>query len=361
MSFEPFGYSEEVLTAIPYGCLVLDQEGKVQALNPAALVLLRKKPEDLLKKQLFEAVPEWAGLAFKGPVEQLLNGKENQSPVSYKLPGAGGTWLEARVLSLFSDSPAAGSKRFLLVLADMTELVKLKDQMRRSEHQASIGKLARGIAHELNNPLDGVLRYTHLALEQMPEETAVREYVVHIKEGLDRMVRAAKAFLEFARQASTPIQRTADLNRVVEDALLLVRHRAKFQQIQILTDYDRSLPPVMDGGLAYAVVNLVRNAFDAMPSGGTLKISTRQTASGICVRVEDTGVGIPEKARANLYEPFFSTKPSHKGSGLGLAIAKEAVERSGGRLEFESRIGEGTVFQILVPAIAGLPVMSERK
>jgi signal transduction histidine kinase len=225
----------------------------------------------------------------------------------------------------------------------------LEQRLHRAEYQASIGKLARGIAHELNSPLDGVLRYIHLALEQLTEDSPVREYLVHVKEGLDRMVRAVRAFLEFSRQVTTPVTRVADLNKLVEDALLLVQHRAKFQQIRIVKEFSPQLPAVVDAGLQHAIVNLIKNGFDAMPRGGTLTIRTRTSEEHVDVDVEDTGAGIPEELRSRIFEPFFSTKPIHQGSGLGLIIAKEVVERSGGSIEFTSQAGAGTTFRIHVP------------
>jgi signal transduction histidine kinase len=188
-----------------------------------------------------------------------------------------------------------------------------------------------------------------LALEQLGADAPVREYLIHVKEGLDRMVRAVRAFLEFSRRVTTPLERMADLNRLIEDALLLVQHRAKFQQIRIIKRFDPALPDVLDGGLQHAVVNLIKNAFDAMPRGGTMTITTRSSKEQVDVEVEDTGSGIPEEIRPRIFEPFFSTKPIHQGSGLGLVIAKEVVERSGGSIEFASRVGSGTTFRIRIP------------
>ncbi len=237
----------------------------------------------------------------------------------------------------------------LLSLTECTDVSTLERRLHRAEYQASIGKLARGIAHELNSPLDGVLRYTHLALEQLTEDSPVREYLIHVKEGLDRMVRAVRTFLEFSRQVTTPVNRVADLNQLIEDALLLIHHRAKFQQVRVVKQLDHNLPAILDGGLQHAVVNLLKNSFDAMPRGGTLTITTRHSHDQVHVEIEDTGGGIPKEVHTRIFEPFFSTKPIHKGSGLGLIIAKEVVERSGGTIEFTTREKVGTTFLIHVP------------
>ncbi|MBI3323723.1 MAG: PAS domain-containing protein [Candidatus Omnitrophica bacterium] len=339
---------EVVLEASPCGCVVLDRHGVVQAANSAALKLLAVESSQLMDRPIWDAVPAWR----ETQLAKLANGATEASSAlaldqEFELPLPDDRCLHVSLVSL----PHANGQpeAVAMALVDATELVKLKQRLRWSEYQASIGKLARGIAHELNNPLDGVLRYTYLALEQLTADSPVREYIVHVKEGLDRMVKSVKAFLEFARQASMPIRRYASLNDLVDDALLLVHHRVRFSQIRIVKALDPSLPLVIDGGLQHAVVNLVKNALDAMPRGGTLRMQTQRVDGMVELELEDTGCGIPESIQGRVFEPFFSTKPLHQGSGLGLTIAKEVMERSGGGIEFRSQVGVGTTFWIRVP------------
>jgi signal transduction histidine kinase len=286
---------------------------------------------------LAQALPQW------------FSGQPRASANTFDVPLFNQRWVRVG-LSIFSCAEAEG-EGMLVAMTEITELVQLKQRFRWSEYQASVGKLARGVAHELNSPLDGVLRYTHLALEHVAEDSPVREHLLHVKEGLDRMVRSVKAFLEFARQASIPVLRHADMNQLVEDALLLMRHRIRFQQIHLLKQLDDSLPLIQDGGLQHAVVNVLKNALDAMPHGGTLRVATHRSNGVVELEVEDTGGGIPDAVKRRVFEPFFSTKPLHQGSGLGLTIAKEAVERSGGTLTFASHEGSGSIFRIESPAI----------
>lgn len=335
--------SETILQALPCGCVVIDRQGLVQSANPAACCLLDLPPEQVLGRPLLDVVPAWQRTQLADALPLLLAVLSTNGVQEFELPAPNERWLRACVSRLPDD------QGLVLMLLDTTELAKLKQRLRLTEYQASIGKLARGIAHELNNPLDGVLRYTHLALEQLTEETPVREYLLHVKEGLDRMVRAVRAFLEFSRQATTPVNRLADLNRLIEDALVLFQHRAKFQHIRIITNFDGTLPPVPDGGLQHAVVNVIKNAFDVMSHNGTLTITTRQSDGQVQVDIEDSGSGIPEDIRPRIFEPFFSTKPIHQGTGLGLVIAKEVVERSGGTIDCTSQVGVGTTFRILIP------------
>ena len=338
---------ERLIGTAPCGFILLDSRAAVEWMNPAAANLLGIPAQGAVGRSLTDAFPAWKDTPLAASLPSLLDAQATFESVDFAVPGPDQTRL--RVWAAHVPAQAEGRRGILLTLVESTEVATLERRLHRAEYQASIGKLARGIAHELNSPLDGVLRYTHLALEHLTEDSPVREYLVHVKEGLDRMVRAVRAFLEFSRQVTTPVSRVADLNKLIDDTLLLVQHRAKFQGVHVVKAFDENLPPVLDGGLQHAVLNLVKNAFDAMPRGGTLTISTRYTESHVLVEVEDTGTGIAQENQVRIFEPFFSTKPIHQGSGLGLIIAKEVVERSGGTMEFDSQAGVGTTFRIQVP------------
>ena len=344
---------EQLFVVAPCGILLLDSLAVLQYMNQAASQLLELDPKDAVGKHLTELLPAWKDTPFSASLPSLLGAQSTFESIDFDLPGPQNRRL--RLCAAHVPDGEGKARGVLLTVIENNEVATLERRLHRAEYQASIGKLARGIAHELNSPLDGVLRYTHLALEQLTEDSPVREYLTHVKEGLDRMVRAVRAFLEFSRQVTTPLTRSADLNKLVEDALLLVHHRAKFQQIRVVKRYDEQLPAVVDGGLQHAIVNLIKNAFDAMPRGGTLTITTRLSGDVVDVDIEDTGSGIPEEIRPRIFEPFFTTKPIHQGSGLGLIIAKEVVERSGGTMEFTSRSGVGTTFRVHVPVAATEP------
>ena len=333
------------------GLVLLNPHTVIQILNTAAAKLLGIDAHAAVGRTLGELLPSWKETEFHASLPSFFDAQSTFESVDFDVPGPEKTTLRLRAVSVPAGGSAEpGTSGVLLTITESTDVATLERRLHRAEYQASIGKLARGIAHELNSPLDGVLRYTHLALEHLTEDSPVREYLVHVKEGLDRMVRAVKAFLEFSRQVTTPVNRLADLNKLIDDALLLVQHRAKFQQVRVIKQLDAQLPAILDGGLQHAVVNLLKNAFDAMPRGGTLTITTRHSDAEVQVEIEDTGGGIPEEIRPRIFEPFFSTKPIHMGNGLGLIIAKEVVERSGGTIEFASREKVGTTFRIRVPA-----------
>ena len=351
------GAWEQLFHIAPCGLVLLNSHTVIQRLNAAAASLLGIELNRAVGQVITELLPNWKDTPFYASLPSLFAAQSTFESVDFDVPGSAKSLLRLQAVSVPNAEGQAPSA--LLCIMENTEVATLERRLHRAEYQASIGKLARGIAHELNSPLDGVLRYTHLALEHLTEDSAVREYLIHVKEGLDRMVRAVRAFLEFSRQVTTPVNRLADLNKLIEDALLLVHHRAKFQQVRVIKQFDERLPAILDGGLQHAVVNLLKNAFDAMPRGGTLTISTRHSDAYVDVEIEDTGGGIPEEIRPRIFEPFFSTKPIHMGSGLGLIIAKEVVERSGGMIEFASREKVGTTFRIRVPVAPVEPTIQQ--
>ncbi len=342
---------EQIFSAAPCGLLLLDGHATIRCVNGSAAHLLKLDPAIAVGRSLTDVVPAWKDTPLYASLPSLLSAQSTFESIEFDVPGPEQTLL--RVAAAHVPNGSDQTRGVLLSVIEATEVATLERRLQRAEYQASIGKLARGIAHELNSPLDGVLRYTHLALEHLTEDSPVREYLIHVKEGLDRMVKAVRAFLEFSRQVTTPVSRIANLHQLIDDTLLLVQHRAKFQQVRVVKQLDPALPAVMDGGLQHAIVNLIKNAFDAMPRGGTLTLTTRRNGPHVDVDIEDTGTGIPEEIRSRMFEPFFSTKPIHQGSGLGLVIAKEAVERSGGSIEFTSQTGVGTTFRMHIPASPG--------
>ena len=233
--------------------------------------------------------------------------------------------------------------RQLTDLADRTIL--------KSEKLASIGRMASGIAHEINNPLTGVLTYSSLLLEDM-KGTPYEEDLKVIRDETLRCRGIVRGILDFARDTKSE-RAPADLNEIIEDALRILEKHVTFHNVEIVKLLDPSLPPVnVDAGEIRSVINnLAVNAADAMPEGGRLTIrSFVEPGTGmIVVRVADTGVGIAEENRDKIFEPFFTTKDRGQGTGLGLAMTYGAIQRHGGQIDVQSKVGAGTEFIIKLP------------
>ncbi len=218
------------------------------------------------------------------------------------------------------------------------------------EKFASLGKLAGGIVHEINNPLDAVIRYTNLLIEKDIDPSVSREYLNEIKVGLTRIMKITRSLLEFANQLKdSPRNEYVDVHDMVEEALSLFRHVIVNGAVKVERRYGQDLPRLVDKGLCRIFSNLIKNAIDAMPGGGTLMITTRMEEDHLAVCFKDTGCGIADDVKEKIFTPFFTTKPMGHGVGLGLPICFEVIQRYEGKIDVDSKVGEGTEFKIRLP------------
>jgi len=231
------------------------------------------------------------------------------------------------------------------------ELREMQAHLVRSEKLASLGKLAAGIAHEINNPLGGILIYSHLILEDTPKDSPQQENLKKIVKETTRCKDIVKGLLEFARPKE-PEMILTDIAEVVKRALDIVERQALFQNIIIRQDYARLPKLVVDAGqLQQVFMNIILNAAEAMDGCGTLTIrATADEAAGfVCLEFTDTGHGIKPEDMKRLFEPFFTTKEVGQGTGLGLAISYSIVQKHGGNIKVRSEPGKGSMFTILLP------------
>lgn len=241
------------------------------------------------------------------------------------------------------------------MVEEKTEMIKnAQAQLIQSEKLASLGRMAAGVAHEINNPLTGVITFSHFLLRSLPADSQDRKDVEVILEQANRCSGIVKGLLGFSRATST--EKTAvDINALLKNTLDVVSHKADFFDIQIVTLLDESLPAAEAGGLQLQQVfmNMTVNAADAMEGGGTLTISTRHVTDkgrGYAeIEFSDTGTGISTEDLPKIFEPFFTTKPVGKGTGLGLAISYGIIQDHGGTITVRSEPGKGTSFFIRLP------------
>jgi signal transduction histidine kinase len=235
------------------------------------------------------------------------------------------------------------------------------EEQDRLKKFASIGKLVSGMAHELNNPLDGIIRFVNLSLECMDEEGIVREYLLNAKKGLNRIVNIIRALLDFAQSSSAVFNRPIDINKAIEDSLFIMSPYIQSNNIEVIRQFAQNLPEVCDNGLKLVFNNIIKNACDAIQEGGILKVWTGMRSGFIEIKFSDTGPGIPEEIRDKIFEPFFTTREMGKGSGLGLAICYDIIhERYKGKIFLEEGNKKGATFIIQLP-VNGLKQEGESK
>jgi len=238
----------------------------------------------------------------------------------------------------------------LLLAKDTASALERARRIEASEdrHRQFVSKLA----HELRNPLDGVLRFVNLTLADHHPEERRRRYLLASKQGLERLtgiVNSLTRFSHYMRGQDKPVP----VNDVIVEAIQLQEGKAEQRGVGVALDLAEGLPPVPGGASLFQVfTNLVSNAFDAMEaSGGTLWVASRREGDRIVVRIRDTGCGMPPDVVARIFNPFFTTKPSGRGMGLGLAVCREIVGRLLGGIEVRSEPGEGTTFTVAVPCV----------
>jgi PAS domain S-box-containing protein len=232
------------------------------------------------------------------------------------------------------------------------ELENTQVQLLQAEKMASLGKLAAGVAHQINNPLGGITLFAKLILEEYDLEDGVKKDLQRILRDADRCRNIVKELLEFTRQTRHLMQPN-DLNRALKRTLFLLESQALFQNIAVKEDLDDTLPLVNSDAqqMYHLFMNLILNAVQAMEGKGTLALKTSSNPAKNHVRIEisDTGPGIPEQALPHLFEPFFTTKEEGKGTGLGLSLAYNIVENHGGSIAAENQPDHGARFTITLP------------
>ena len=231
------------------------------------------------------------------------------------------------------------------------QIQEMQSVIIRSEKLASLGELAAGIAHELNNPLTGIVLHASIIENNSELPASIMEELHTITWEADRCATIVKNLLDFSRKTE-PRRAMNSVNDTIDRALGLVQHLASFQNIEVSKEYAQDLPDLLidPGQMEQVFVNMFVNASQSMENGGRLVLWTGLDVDGesVLVRVEDTGHGIPEENLSRIFDPFFSTKGA-KGTGLGLSVSYGIIEGHGGTIEVNSEVGRGTVFTITMP------------
>ena len=331
---------------------VLNMQNLVVDLNPAAEHLAGCTSSEALGLSVEQIWPNW-------PSQLLLSKSASTVHEGLVLTCAG----EQRTYNLHIYTIVDGKSRPLnqvALLVDITEHKREAEERRRLEEKAQIasrlaavGGMAAGIAHEINNPLTGVLGFSKLLLENenLPEE--IKDDLKVIADGSQRVADIVRRLLTFARQAK-PVRTSVNLNELIDNTLKLRDYVLKTANIAVVTRFDTELPlSIVDPGqLQQVFLNLIVNAEQAMKEAhgkGTLTITTEKRGKNIRISFADDGPGITKENMARLFDPFFTTKAPGEGTGLGLGLSRSIVLEHGGELNIESEPGHGATFIIELP------------
>ena len=339
--------------------------------SPSFHTMLGYKPDELVGKPFISLVhPDDVAIIEKEVQLSTMSGYKNSGDAEYRIRNAAGEWrwIVSRG-TRFSDI-SGNFLYFIGIARDITEQKQAEQEKRRLEEKAQItsrlaavGEMAAGIAHEINNPLTGVLGFAELIMEKDDIPDDIRENLMMIADGSQRVANIVKRLLTFARQ-SKPVKTLANLNELIETTLKLREYVLKTNSINVVTRFDPELPwSVIDPGqLQQVFLNLIVNAEQAMKKAhgrGTLTITTEKLDNMLRLSFQDDGPGITKENMRHVFEPFFTTKAPGEGTGLGLSLSRSIVLEHDGEMSVESEVGKGATFIVELPMVEALSAEEE--
>ncbi len=332
-----------ILRSLPAGLLTVDRDGLVRYANDAALQILRLDRGALEGQRLAAVVPAMrSGLERKRSASSVLPERlRERFEEPFRRPDGTQIRLGFSFAPLFADTGPST----LVVFQDVTDIVRLKEAVERSERLATVGKFAAGLAHEVRNPLSAICASVDVLKATLRPTEPMQRLMNNVVTEAERLDQLISSFLAFARPRRLSVRLT-ELGPVVSSVVEIFRHQTQPKSIRLTTRIEPGVSAVIDDDMVRQVVwNLLRNSAEAMEKGGgDLMVEVLDDPNGPALVVRDTGPGIPPEVLRRVFDPFFTTK--ERGSGLGLAITHSVVEAHGGKLSIDSRAGVGTEVQV---------------
>ncbi len=339
-------FSENIVESLKIGVLTVDLDDRVESWNPQLEDLLEIPRADVLGGKLGEVLPRDLAIEIaaharnehvSGIYKLHLNTKSGRHVV-----------INASIAPLLGKSGTQLGR--LILLDDITQRVRLEDQMVQTEKLTSLGLLAAGVAHEVNTPLAVISNYIQMLAKQFPADDPRQKTIERIVKQTFRASEIVNNLLNFSRTGAAELVEV-DLNSILEETLALVQHPLKTARVNIVRNYKDELPVVLGSTtrLQQVFLNLFINARDAMPTGGMLEVRTGAHNGSVEIEVTDTGAGIPPEHVHRIFDPFFTTKSSGRGTGLGLSISYGIIKEHAGKVDVRSTPGKGTSFRLEFP------------
>jgi two-component system NtrC family sensor kinase len=346
-------FSENIIESINVGVLAVNLAGRITNWNTALEEIYGLKREQAIGHRVNEVFQSdmLHGLLDLMSREELRKG-EPVNVYKFRARSLPGRELTLNISLAPLESKSAETEGTLIAIEDVTERVMLEEQVQQSDKLSSIGLLAAGVAHEVNTPLTGISSYSQMLMQQTPESDPRRQLLEKIHRQTSRASSIVNNLLNFSRVSDSRFV-PVNLNRVLDDTIQLLEAQLRNTQIDVVRNYVEDLPPATGhaGKLQQVFMNLIINARDAMPQGGTLEITTGFDQIEASITFRDTGVGIDPEHLAKIYDPFFTTKQIGKGTGLGLAVSYGIIRDHGGLITVESKQGDGATFRITLPLL----------
>jgi len=332
-------FSDTIVEKMPAGLLAIDEQERIVSLNPAAARILNLSCEAAAGKQARDLLPE----ELRGFITDCRTAVEKEiecCPADRPVP------LQVSVSALRDENERLLGH--ILLLKDLSEIRTLRSQIVRNQRMATVGSLAAGVAHEIRNPLSsikGFATYFRERYQSVPDDQKIADIMI---QEVDRLNRVVGQLLDFSRPLSLS-RKPVHIRNLISDSLALVRQKAEEKNIAISMDVvpENITARIDPDQIRQVLLNLHLNALEAMDSGSRLSVSAKKDSNMLQIRIQDTGCGILPEHLSRIFDPYFTTRSS--GAGLGLAIVHNIIEAHEGRIEVESRPGEGTAITLHLP------------
>ncbi|MBP7147703.1 MAG: PAS domain S-box protein [Acidobacteria bacterium] len=345
-------HSEALIESSPIGMAVVDREGRISHWNPAIERLLGRFRQEALGRAYADILPApVAGAA----TEVLARGSSPGQERAYRIRLRHGSAEKLVNIAACELVTPDGPDGVLLTLDDVTERVRIEEQMIQQDRLASVGLLAAGVAHEVNTPLTGISSFAQMLMQETSADDPRRPLLEKIVQQADRASHIARGLLRFSRSGPSAELHVGavPLPELVDETLGLLAPQVRRAGASVECTWRGA--PLAEGDrarLQQVLINLLLNGLDAVRPGGHVKLRGGSNGDGrVYLEVEDDGVGIPESVRGRIFDPFFTTKKPGQGTGLGLSISYAIVREHGGTLTAESEPGRGTLMRVVLPGV----------
>jgi two-component system NtrC family sensor kinase len=352
-------FTEKIIDSLPVSLYVVDRDMRIVAWNRNREVGgLGINREQVLGRNVFQVLVRQPRRKLEEEfVDVFRSGQMVHMEQESWFEGQKKTWKISKIPMRVDNAEVS---HVITVGEDITDQKKMNEAVIHAEKLASIGRLAAGVVHEINNPLATIAACSEALtarVEDVPNAELHQdfgEYLQIIRDEAFRCKTITNSLLEFSHQRQAE-KLAGDINQIVEQTLQLIKHHPKLGKMCVIKELDPSLPPVYvnEGQMKQVFIALMSNSFDAMEADGSLTIRTHRSESeterNVCVEISDTGCGIPATHLAKIFDPFFTTKPLGRGTGLGLSVCYGIVSEHGGRIDVESTEGVGTTFRLQLP------------
>ncbi len=339
-------FSENIIESLNVGVLAVDFDGAVESWNTQMEGLIGVPREDAVGRKLEDVLPAdlMAEIAARSADEHV------SSLYKFHMQNREGRNLVVNVSIAPLVGKAGDRIGRLILFDDVTQRMRLDEQVFQNEKLTSLGLLAAGVAHEVNTPLAVISNYIQMLAKQLPSTDPRQQIIDKVVKQTFRASEIVNNLLNFSRTGATEFTEV-NLNSVVDETLALVAHPFRTAQVQVTRNLQQELPLVLGSNnkLQQVFLNLFLNARDAMPSGGVVEVRTVSFNGSVQVEIKDSGAGIPRENLHRIFDPFFTTKASGRGTGLGLSVSYGIVKEHSGKLDVRSTPGKGTSFRLEFP------------